>query len=143
MILKNLLSSLKARITKPRVYALMVKFPNGNFLSIQAGYSLEEAFSAAKKELHDKNPNIPLHDISIGMFDHKGADDLLGRFVGGEGVGVGEVTPPPAKPETLEELFDKAKMMKLIVDKKDKLLFELHKHRFTENEQKYLEAKLK
>lgn len=149
----KLIEGLKEKLVKPRVYSLLLKFPNASFMHISAAYSLEDAFSNAKQEFAKKFPNIPLVDMSISLFDHKSFEDLVEPFTGRlrERAAAPQVhrapsqmTPvAPTPPKEMHPVFDKLKIMQEIVKTKDKALLELHRKDLSENEQKYLEDKIK
>lgn len=163
MNLYKMINGLKTKVMKPRVYAMVIWFTGSSHIALQAAYSLEEAFVQAKEEIHRKFPQVPLEDVKIGVFDNKSVDDLLAPYLEGQSTSVAleaarpQPTPHPVQilksqdkpmptphPEApTEPEFDKLDVMRKVVAKKDKALYEQHKGSFTENERSYLEDKLK
>jgi hypothetical protein len=151
MNLTKIIQGLRNRVVPPRVYALVVTFPEGTYLSLQSAYSLEEAFGLAKKELATRKPTLNATLFSIGQFDVKDFGSLSERFIESPeiqpGVAVAREIPavsPVASPPPAEKhsVFDKLEVMKTIVEKKDKELYESNKLGFTDPEKQYLEEKL-
>lgn len=168
------------RIVMKKVYALMLKSERTYFLSVQAAYSLEEAFDLAKREFVDMNPvrrgNNSLEGAEIGLFAIKTLDELskmpdptfkqensqiqaesrkepkLGSMLDFfedefEKRGTKYESIVPAKPKEKKMVEIDAKdaknmIMKEIVDKKDRELFEQNRGMFSAAECAYLEKRL-
>jgi len=105
-----------------------------------------------EKEGFDSDSEIPLaHDLADGVRKTLKELDTLRKSLSKEGV-VGDILKESKgrekkkeeKPKESEPVVDKkSELMKEIIEKKDKKLFEKNKGQFTEYEVKYLKDKIK
>lgn len=133
------IQSIKTRIMKPKVYALVLDIGTSTFLSLQSAYSLEEAYGFAREEWRKQNPLRANEEAKIKLFDHRELDVLFGRFITTEIKEVGEKDDP--KVDSLPE--NRAVLMKQIVDLKDEKLLKASKSVLSDAEFKYLSDLLK
>ena len=122
------ITSIKEKLVKPKVYALVLTDGKKRFLWQVAAYSLEEAYGEAKKKLQSMQPADDVGKFKIDLFTHDEVDKLFLGFVSKE---MKENKNP------IEEL------MKVIIEKKDKKMFEENKSSFSEPQIKFIEDKLK
>ena len=136
------------------------------FLTVQYVSSLEEAFNQAKLEFNRINPPAPglenaVMGAKIGLFgikevdqmihehkvyDSKKLEKIVQKHRNAEKIEHPEIKASKRKVEikkiqlTQEEV--KNMIMREIVNKKDKKIFEEHKELFNENERQYLTDKI-
>jgi len=122
-------ASIKSQFIKPKVYALLVKTGSGSFVSLQAAFSLEEAYGYASVEFKKDNPNWNINDSKIEIFTHKDIGVLFSQFT--------EVSL-----EETEKEEDRNQLMQRIIDSKDRKLLEKNKSTFSKEELRYLEDKM-
>jgi hypothetical protein len=150
-----------------KVYALFLETKGMTFLSVQLAVSLEEAFSLAKMEfvrtsnaMGEPKRGRGIAGAKIGLFTIKAIDDLMEeteefRQAYGEAKDIirgrkndkivseamKRISTPMAK--AVEPTVDKNKLMKEIIETKDKGLYELNRSKFSKQEQAYIRAQLK
>lgn len=150
-----------------KVYGMVLEVGEVLFLSIQFANSLEEAFNQARLEFQRLNPPKPgthelLLNAKIGLFVFKGTGEMVlenekYRFRKIERVAklhqkaaakedkqkeLPVEYPKPEKIQQLDPQEAKNMIMKIIIDKKDKKMFQKNKSLFNENEAKYLLAQI-
>lgn len=144
-IIYKIISNIRQKLVAPKVYAIVLKVNNYQYLSLQSAYSLEEAFGKAKKTLADSNASLGLPDIElskIDMFIHSEADDLFADYRDEKLAEVQEV------PQTLEIAQNvsipegKNSLMKKIIDTHDLKLLEENRSKFSEAEVRYLKVQI-
>jgi hypothetical protein len=131
------IQSIKTKLMKPKVYALVLEGGSYSFLSLQSAYSLEEAFGFAKEEWKSQNPDKTNIEMRIRLFTHAELEKLFGKFITTEIKESGDTDP---KADSSPE--NKAVLMKKIVDTQDKELLRASKNILSEAEFKYLSSRL-
>ena len=136
------------KLIEPKVYGLILESPETVFLSVQCAYSLEEAFMLAKLEFEKQNSigqgyMNPLIGAKIGLFTVKTFGELnavssLLKTSSVEHMMVEIVFPKPTLTEKEKNL-----LMREIIAKKDRALFQKNLRVFNQTEIKYLEDQLK
>lgn len=123
------IDQLKSQVIKPKVYAIVLRVSGMQYLSMQAAFSLEEAFAVAKDSFKRDNPNVSMtQGVTLEMFVQGELMEIFSSFL---------------TAKVKKEEGDKNTLMKQIVESKDLKLFQENKALFTENEQKYLQAELR
>lgn len=122
------IDQLKSQVIKPKVYGIVLRVNAMQYLSMQAAFSLEEAFGIAKENFKRDNPTVSMASVVLEMF-------VQGELI--------EIFSPFLTAKVQKEESDKNTLMKQIIDGKDLKLFQEHKALFTENEQKYLQAEIR
>src|ERR1035437_3459568 len=149
-----------------KIYALMIEFANTSFLSVHYTYSLEDAFKMAKIEFWKQNPKYLTSFLTdsmlgarIGLFSIKTVGELEKTQ---------EILPklPENNHEKISQVFDsfakeakkddaknvpvmetesekRSRLMREIIENKDRSMFESIKGLFTVAERKYIEEHLK
>lgn len=72
------------KVAEPKVYALMLEYPDSNYLSVQCAYSLEEAFVLSKIEFEEIQRNVlagtnkvlTLVSPKLGLFSSKTLNEI-------------------------------------------------------------------
>ena len=156
-----------------KVYALLVEFGETSFLSVQLATCLEDAFVMAKFEFEKQNLSklgigSPLIGAKIGLFtiktvkeltendikksiqemrskldiEKKSLEKAFDEFAKRDTI-MQPVKDLPIKKESESPAEEKNRLMKQIIDKKDKNLFEISKSLFSKNECRYIEEHIK
>ena len=142
----------KKNFVNTRIYTLLIEGDKYTFLSTQLAQSLEEAYALAKNDFIKKNPNNvdAMFGAKIGLFEIKKIHELffgvenkqlidsIEEFKKAEDRGC-DLTQSSTKKI---EISEKNKLMKFILDSKNKEIFEKNKNLFTETEVKYISDKL-
>lgn len=117
-----------------KVYAVLFREDNTDkmFLTTFLAYSLDDVYETIRRQMPSNEAWLPYmwHCVSI-------ADLLRGAVQTGISSIVENKEPVPDNPRDL-----KNKLMKQIIDKKDRKLFEDSKIIFSEDEKKFIEDKL-
>jgi hypothetical protein len=131
--LYKVISSIKSKLVKPKLYALVIRTSKGSFVSVVAEYSMEDAHKAAVEKFSKEHPGQidPGETGKVDIFDVRTVEEVFNDFT------TTRISADEKEVETRSEL------MKRIVDAKDVKLFEEKKGIFTEAEVKYLEGKIK
>lgn len=148
---------LKKDMTGFKVYSLLIEGQSYTFLSIQLAKSLEEAFVLARSEFTAKNIKTQNQELMVGakisLFEIKEISELfLGTDFSNQKVNsldqekqkieknVSNLVQPKKKQDDLSE---KNKLIKFIIDGNSKEIFEKNKNLFTQNEIEYIQDKIK
>lgn len=145
---------MQSKLIEAKVYAILMETSKISYLSAQMAHSLEEAASKATKEFYKINKQLineeSSPEIKIGMYtirtieeletgklklavkeDSKEFDSLLNEFK--------EVLDEPKKEPRVETAVEKKnRLMKTIIDTRDKFMLEANKENLTKEEYKYL-----
>ena len=155
------------KLIEPKVYALLLEYPESSFLSIQPAYSLEDAFVLAKLEYEE----LRLGNLELRMEERKAlpklslftartlkelssVPDLLGlqkslkksedNLIRRQKLfEVESQVATPKVNENKKEMSENNILMKKIIDNKDKNLFVQNKKKFSVAEIKYIQEHLK
>jgi hypothetical protein len=85
----------KNREVEPKVFALLVKFSQGQLLYVGVHYALEEAFTAALHRLEDLPQFTPGEDVDIDLWNSMTARETIENIL--LPPGVSEMVPIPTK----------------------------------------------
>lgn len=154
-------------VVEPKIYGMLLEFPETNFLSVQIAYSLEEAFIKAKDEMEilertmfKKGPlNQTFGHAKISLFSCKTIEELekgsfnyiQENYIPEEQIKKtidtiqsfkerkSKVVPKKRKSKSEE----KNKLMKQIIDNKDEILLKENSSLFTKAEIDYIKEHIK
>ena len=161
-----MITNKEPQLMEPKVFALLVEFNDVNFISVQSAFSLEEAFFLAELEFENIQKQImgaggvkPENDMAkISLFSSKTIKELNDTL---------EVFSKPKeedfrntikvikkeeektlkkkkeKEKENKKKKDKNKIMKEIIDSKNKEKLEKNKHLLNKREIKFIEYNLK
>lgn len=124
---------IKSRMQEAKVYAVLFREDNTDkmFLTTFLAYSLDDVYETVRRQMPPNESWLPYmwHCVSIGELV-RGAVQVIS-------------SPIVENKETVPDPKDlKNKLMKQIIDKKDRKLFEDSKIIFSEDEKKFIEDKL-
>lgn len=131
----------KPKEIAPKVYAMLIKTKFGNFLWMEAAYSLETAFGQAKMQLSRLHPDIDFGVSKIELFNHETIESLFSRSSDLNLSGSATVIPQRKPRQTQQEKV--SALMKQIIENKDWKLLEENRSIFTKPQIQFLEDKLK
>jgi hypothetical protein len=147
-----------------KIYAMLLEIGDTFFLTVQYASSLEEAFNQAKLEFSRLNPSDietknALLSSKIGLFGIKSINEMLHEnkvynekkleriAMKHHKAEQRELKAPKQKVEIKKVELSKEEIknmiMKEIVIRKDKVMFESHKELFNDYERQYLADKIK
>lgn len=106
----NFLKNLKSKETKPKVYAAVVKIPQGKFLILKSGYSLEEAIVRWRQDMKKKAPGLNTDEITLELYNIADPESLFADFLGQEVQKKLEIKPAPEK--TVDSVLPPGKIQK-------------------------------
>ena len=77
----DILSNLKRTVSEPKIYAMVVKASRGQILHLGVHFSLDEAYSSARRHVEALNLGVPGEAMDIDLWSNLPAREVIAQFI--------------------------------------------------------------